>query len=73
MAFAYKNYDSIKYAAHGTAFDDFVPVERLLGTRKGNDIIAPNWLNLGNYSTAAGTSGTGGTTINIAGDYTWIG
>lgn len=32
----------------------------------------PNWLNLGNYSTAAGTSGTSGTTVG-GGNYTWIG
>lgn len=32
----------------------------------------PNWLNLGNYSTAAGTSGTSGTTVG-GGNYTWVG
>mgnify|MGYP003595047041 CR=1 FL=1 len=75
MDFAYKNYDSIKYATLGTAFYDFVPGEQLLAAQKTKEAIMPNWLNLGNYSTSgtSSTSGTGGTTIIAAGNYTWIG
>lgn len=75
MAFAYKNYDSIKFASWGTSFDDFVIGEKLLETKKGKVGMLPNWLNLGNYSTSgtSSTSGTGGTTIIAAGNYTWIG
>lgn len=72
MAFAYKNYDSIKYISCGTAFDDFKIAERLFETKKAKLVGAPAWSNLGNYSTA-GTSGGSGTTIIAAGDYTWIG
>lgn len=40
--------------------------------RYDTPLTTVNWFNLGNYSTAAGTSGTSGTTVG-GGNYTWVG
>jgi len=75
MAFSCFHYDSIKSGVFGTSLGCVLAQrEPVAASAKKHKIFCDvNWMNMGNYSTAAGTSGTGGTTIIAAGNYTWIG
>jgi hypothetical protein len=74
MAFAYKNYDSIKSGVMGTAIvgEYCVYMNPVIAQIMMKPAYYVDWLNLGNYSTA-GTSGTSGTTVSGGGNYTWVG
>jgi hypothetical protein len=73
MAFSARNFDNIKTGCLGTAmFDGIFQSLSQNPTIMFRVSVLPNWVNLGNYSTAAGTSGTSGTTVG-GGNYTWVG
>lgn len=72
MAFAYKDYSIVETLSLGTSMTGGVRAAILLDQDAYKTKMAAfaNWENLGN--TAAGTSGTSGTTVG-GGNYTWVG